>query len=145
MAHKMFSRASKTIIGQRCYWLKTKNWREREPQKGTGTNWYSHNGAQQTLCTYYTFKCIPPLLCCPIRRYKNHQSHWGSGLKSLKPDLFRRHSALGELPQFSAGVSFAAAAAKRGQVQGSQSKYAGIACYMFQSCSSLVGNRQHIS
>lgn len=44
-------------------------------------------------------------------------SSWDGGLKSNETD-FRRQFNLGELPQFSAGVSLAAAAAEGGQGQG---------------------------
>lgn len=82
-------------------------------------DWHGHNGAQQAkdLCTHYTSKRIPPLLPCHITSYHNHQFlHCYSGLISNKIDHhFRRQSGAVELPQFSAGVSLAAAAAERGQ------------------------------
>lgn len=96
--------------------------RKAQEQTRALRDWHGHNGAQRAKGLSLGHKIYvhitPPLLPCHISCYNSHPFlYCCSGLIIINKtdDHFRRQHGPVELPQFSAGVSLAAAAAERGQ------------------------------
>lgn len=96
----------------------TERHRNGQEHRQRGRDWHDHNEEQQAqeLCTYqhYSSKHIPPLLPYRMTGYNNHP-HLHYYCRQVSNKIFISEGSSLELPQFSGGVSLAAAAAEKGQ------------------------------